>query len=87
MPNRIEIIARIETITREKLDLPFDIGEVGPETLLFKGGLELDSFNIVELISELEKQLTFEFQETDFREEHFRTVGALGGLIDHYLNG
>ena len=87
MPSQAEIISRIENITREKLDLPSDLGEIGPDTLLFKGGLELDSFNIVELIAELEKQFSFEFRESDFREEHFRTIGALGGLINHYLNG
>jgi acyl carrier protein len=87
MPSRDEIVARIQRITKEKLDLPPDLGNVDSETLLFKGGLELDSFNVVELISELEAQFAFEFLEADFREEHFRTVGTLGGLVDRYLNG
>ena len=86
MPSQSEIISRIEKITREKLDLPSLVGDIGPDTPLFKGGLELDSFNIVELIAELETQLLFEFRESDFKEEHFRTIGALGGLIDRYLN-
>lgn len=54
---------------------------------MFKGGLGLDSFNIVTLISELEAKFRFEFREADFLEEHFRTIGTLGGLVDRYLNG
>ena len=87
MPNQSEIIARIEKVIREELDLPSELTDVGPETLLFKGGLELDSFAIVDLISRLETQLSFEFRESDFREEHFRNIGALGGLVDRYVNG
>ena len=87
MPNRAEIIASIQEIARDKLDLPPDIGDLGPETRLFKDGLELDSFNIVELIAKLEAQFSFEFLEADFREEHFRTIGSLGVLVDRYLNG
>lgn len=87
MTDQSEILARIQDITREKLDLPFDFGDIGPDTLLFDGGLQLDSFNVVELICQLEAQFSFQFQESDFREEHFRTIGALGNLVERYING
>jgi acyl carrier protein len=80
------IVSVISDILAEQLSLPPDPGACGPDTLLFAGGLDLDSFGIVELISELERQFAFEFQEEDFSEAHFRTVGTLADLVAHYLH-
>ena len=80
------IIAAIERIIAEQLDLIESPAEIGPQTPLFDDGLELDSFGVVELISALETELSFEFREDDFQEEHFRTIGTLGRLIFVYLN-
>jgi acyl carrier protein len=87
MPSRHEIVARIRDIARESLDLPPHVEEIGPETLLMEGGLALDSFAIVELISQLEARFAFEFRESDFREEHFHSIGTLSDLVHRYVNG
>jgi acyl carrier protein len=87
VPSQEEIVVAIESVIREQLDVPPNGEDIGPDTSLFKGGLELDSFNIVELISELESRFSFEFEEADFQEEHFKTVGSLGRLLDRHLNG
>lgn len=87
MTTEAEIISVIEGIIVEQIDLFETPPDIGPETPLFEDGLELDSFGIVELIAALETELSFEFREDDFQEEHFRTVGTLGGLILTYLNG
>jgi acyl carrier protein len=86
VPGKNAIVAAIDAIIRDKLELSADATNVGPETPLFDGGLGLDSFNIVELIAELEEQFSFEFDEDDFTEEHFRTIASLGSLVDSYLN-
>jgi acyl carrier protein len=86
LSSQSEIVLAIESILREQVDLKPQIGDFGAETPLFEGGLELDSFGIVELIAGLETEFSIEFLEDDFLEEHFRTVGALGGLVYRYLN-
>ena len=68
------------------LNLPPNVGAIGPQTELFGAGLELDSFNIVELVFALEEELGFEFSEDDFLEEHFQSVESLAVLIEGYIN-
>jgi acyl carrier protein len=87
VPSQNDIVTAIEGIIEEQLDLPRAAGGLGPDTPLFDGGLGLDSFGIVELISAIETQFSFEFQEADFQEVHFRNIGALGKLVSHYLDG
>lgn len=86
MPGQPEIISTIKEVIRSEFDPSGAFQDIGPSTPLFKGGLELDSFAIVELISHLESRLSFEFAEGDFREEHFRTLGSLGDLIGRYVS-
>jgi acyl carrier protein len=83
--SRREIVDQIGDIARENLDLTGDVSDIGPATLLMKGGLDLDSFALVELISQLEARFSFEFRESDFREEHFESIGALGALVHRYV--
>lgn len=86
MPSPEEIVRRISRIARENLDLSDEVSDIGPATLLMKGGLDLDSFALVELISQIETRFSFEFRESDFKEEHFETIGALGELVNRYVN-
>lgn len=85
MVSRDDILAAIAAIVRQDLDLQQAVGEVSAQTPLFDGGLELDSFNVVELITRLEERFGFEFLEEDFVEEHFVSAGALAALIGRYL--
>jgi acyl carrier protein len=85
MSRQAEIVTTIEDVIRSEFDFASELSTLSAQTPLFKGGLELDSFAIVELISHLESRLAFEFREADFREEHFRTVGSLGELIGRYV--
>jgi len=87
MPNQSEILQKIQDIASQRLDCRCETRDIGPDTLLFKGGLELDSFSIVELIAHLEVEFSFEFRESDFREEYFRTIAALGRLVNSHVNG
>ena len=56
---------------------------VNANTPLFgSGGLNLDSFAVVELIALLESQLDIQFSEEDFRTEYFQNIGTLCALIE-----
>jgi len=81
-----EIVGAIESIINEELNPSEITGVFGRHTLLFDGGLGLDSFGVVELISGLETRFNFEFLEADFQEQHFRTIGTLSDLVAHYID-
>jgi acyl carrier protein len=69
----------------ETMDVNLPLDQVAPETPLFSGGLELDSFAVVELITEVENRYSIEFREEDFLEEHFQTPLTLAALLELYL--
>lgn len=56
-----------------------------PETRLFDGGLELDSFATVALISQIENHYDFEFSDEDFQPENFVDLATLCALVETYL--
>lgn len=58
---------------------------VTPETSLFEGGLELDSFAVVDLVSRIESHFSMQLSDNDFRPENFETIRTLGGVIATYL--
>ena len=51
------------------------------DTDLLASGL-LDSFDIVNLVSQLEEALTVEIEPTDIVPENFRTVAAIAALME-----
>ena len=51
------------------------------DTDLLASGL-LDSFDIVNLVSQLEEVLTVEIEPTDIVPENFRTVAAIAALME-----
>jgi len=85
MPRHDELVASLRDVILREFDFAADLPELGADTPLFRDGLELDSFGVVELIAQLETTLGFEFREDDFREEHFRTVGTLAALVGRYV--
>jgi acyl carrier protein len=51
------------------------------DTLLFEGGLGLDSFQVVQLISLTENHFKIEYREEDLTEDNFRTPRILASLL------
>lgn len=68
----------------EKLQPRLPSAGIHARTPLFDGGLGLNSFAVVDLISQLEQRFGFQFREADFREENFRDLQTLAGLIESY---
>jgi acyl carrier protein len=51
------------------------------ETPLFEGGLNLDSFGALELVSLTEEHFRIEYEEEDLTENNFKTVLTLADLL------
>lgn len=71
----------VEMITRE-----LKVEAVSAETAIFEGGLELDSFALVDLVTRVENQFGIQLSDDDFRPENFADVKTLGGIVEGYLS-
>ncbi len=65
--------------------LKIEAVQVTPETTLFEGGLDLDSFAVVDLIGQIESHFGFHLTDTDFRPENFADVRTLGSVVASYV--
>lgn len=66
-------------------DLKVDPTHIDPDTPLFEGGLELDSFAAVELISSIESEFGIQFSDNDFKPENFADLRTVSGVVERYL--
>lgn len=80
----VTVRQQIKRLIVEELDFPTPI-DLDETTLLFKGGVEMDSFAAIELISLIEMHFDIEFEVTDIRPDHFRDIDAIGRLVETYL--
>ena len=80
-----EVIDRIKRLIVEQLDVRTPAG-FNEWTPLYDGGLGIDSFTTVELITLLEKHFDIEFNVDDIRPEHFIDITALANLVERYLS-
>lgn len=78
------LIEQIQQLIVEKLQPRLPLAGIHARTPLFDGGLGLNSFAVVDLISQLEQRFQFQFREADFREENFRDMQTLAELIESY---
>ncbi len=56
-------------------------GAVTGDLALFEGGLDLDSFAVVELITRVEQTFAFQFAESDLRPESFTSLGRVAEIV------
>lgn len=74
----------VQLVARE---LKIDPGTFGPETPIFEGGLELDSFAVVDLVTRIEAHFEVQLSDDDFRPENFADFKTLGGVVAGYVTG
>ena len=55
------------------------------QTPFFEGGLELDSFAVVELISHIEERYDIEFSDADFLPENFKDLDTFAAVVQGYV--
>jgi acyl carrier protein len=75
----------IKRLIVEQLDIPTPPG-FDESTPLYDGGMAIDSFTTVELITLIEKQFDIEFDVEHIRPEHFVNINTLGNLVERYLS-
>jgi acyl carrier protein len=75
------IVKHLRGIIADELDVHLDLDGVDADTPLFEGGIGLDSFAVVELISVVESRFGFEFSSDDLRPDHFQNLAALARLV------
>lgn len=79
------IIAALIVMAQEAL--PLDESAVfDADTPLFTGGLELDSFDVVELISAIEGRFAITFADEDFESENFVDLRTIAGVLSRYVD-
>lgn len=66
-------------------ELNVDLPGFGPRTPVFEGGLELDSFAVVDLVSRIESHFGIQLSDDDFRPENFVDLATLGGVVQGYV--
>ena len=67
-------------------ELKVDLAGFGPATPVFEGGLELDSFAVVDLITRVETHFGIQLSDDDLRPENFVDLRTLGGLVQGYVD-
>ena len=79
------VTQRIRSLIVENLDFPTP-PEFDAATPLFEGGVGMDSFAAVELISLIEAHFKIEFDVADIVPEHFADLNAVARLVERYLS-
>ena len=75
------IIEQLRRLLAENLDLNLTAEEIDPDAQLLDGGLKLDSFSIVKLITLSERKFRIEFGENDLSMQSFASLRALAATI------
>lgn len=65
-------------------EMKLDPAKVKGDTPLFEGGLELDSFAVVDLIMRIEGQFSIQLADTDFAPENFQDFNSMANLVARY---
>ena len=79
--SRKQILEQIEYILRRDLKLGADI-PISPHTPLLGGDHDLDSLDILMLLTSVEKEFSIKIPNEEIRQDTFRNVGTLAGYID-----
>jgi acyl carrier protein len=79
------VVDNLKLLVTERLDVKLGVDDIDDTTPLFAGGMELDSFAIVELITHIEKQYGFDFTDVDLRPENFVNLRTIADLVQQRL--
>ena len=81
-PTRSALVAQVVDIIFTALNLRHvDRNTVNEDTILVKGGLNLDSIDILELIVNFETTFGIKFSESEAHTQHFRNIGSVVDFI------
>jgi len=80
-----ETLDVVRSVLIETLELTQQPMELNRDTLLFGALPELDSFGVVQLVTELEERFDIRVDDDEFGADMFETVGTLTDFIDAKL--
>lgn len=80
-----QTMSRVQTIIADQLDVNISHAEIDPDINLFEEGLGLDSIAIVELITLVEENFNFKFDEDGLDMEAFQNVRTLATHIQNQV--
>ena len=75
------LIDALRHMLLHEMDVELPVREIDQDTPLFEGGLDLDSFTVMELITLIEERLDLVFAEEDLEPENFATLASLEALL------
>ncbi len=75
------IIKQLKTIIAEQLDANIKRAEITPEISLLEDGLGLDSIMLVELVSLVEENFGFQFEEDELDLKIFTNIQTLATFV------
>lgn len=75
------VVAELERLIAEELDLHLAPEEIDPDASLFEGGLGIDSIAIVELIAVVEEHFHLKFADEDLVVSSFASIRTFAKLI------
>lgn len=78
---------RLKKILTEELVLGLSIDQIGDDTSLIEGGLDIDSIGIMEVIALVETAFSIEFRDEDLRLRTFDSIGTLAKVIASRMDG
>ena len=80
--DRNEVVRQVIDVVVEAVNLQhLDKAGIGVDTPLTKGGLELDSVDILEVIVALEQRFGVKVQDAETGQKYFRTIGTVADFI------
>lgn len=82
-----QTIDRLRTIIAGQLDVNLRLEEIDPDTPLFENGLGLDSIALMEFITLIEENFTFQFAEDELGMEPFQNLRVLAQHVNQKLAG
>ena len=81
MSAKPEIISQLKTLIATDLDANISESEIGDDMPLFEGGIGLDSVNLIELISLVEKRFEIHFSDEELNPECFSNMDVLANMV------
>ncbi len=80
------IIERIRTLMRRDLKLGDGV-DIGPETPLIGGDFDLDSLDVLLLVTSIEKEFGIKIADGAIGREAFKDVATLAGFVENARAG
>lgn len=67
-------------------DLPQSVEEIPDDIAIIGEGLELDSVDVLEIVSQIDRQLGIKIKNEDIKKQAFSSIASLTEFLNAYKN-